>query len=91
MEKNVKMLKMAVAEETKRCEFRKISPDDQIDGRFSPIAWNLTIMVPSKKMLQDERCLMLAMNQNVFASVMRTEHANRLKTKNAWFDHIELL
>lgn len=86
MQRAVRILKATIAAELKRCEFNAALAHDQSDARIAPLAWNLAVMKPSSRMIRDERCLMLAMNEVAFTDMMRDVHNHRLQNEHCVID-----
>jgi hypothetical protein len=81
MRDEVEKLKIAVAKEMNRCEFAETIDRVGMDKRLQPIGWNVKVYEPSAKMMKDERCFLIAINQLAFTDMMRSAHVQRLKNE----------
>jgi galactosylceramide sulfotransferase len=79
MEKDVEKLKNLIKREKLRCEISETAIQTQFDLRVMVFRNVSKVVTPTKKMLNDENCLLMTMTEPPFTEELRKIHRNRLK------------
>ncbi len=78
MKKDVKKLQNLVEKEKNRCEIKEVRMRNGMDIRVAAFQKDTKVVMPSKKMMKDKECLLMAMTEPPFTDELKKVHLEKL-------------